>query len=159
MIGVTVFLSILNQMEFHLKSKGKLSPRSYPIQCDKKWKYSFFSVPYIYIPIYIECMTSLHLLWNKFKYIIQCIWFETSMNIYPLPYIYMYVYICTYIYISIYIEYMTSCISYDTNSNIQYNVFDSKPPWIYIPYPIYTCMCIYVHIYIFLYISNIWLPA
>ena len=36
----------LNQMEFHLrsKSKGKLSPRSYPIQCERKWKYSFLSV-------------------------------------------------------------------------------------------------------------------
>ena len=26
-------------------SKGKLSPRSYPIQCERKWKYSFHSVP------------------------------------------------------------------------------------------------------------------
>ena len=26
------------------KSKGKLSPRSYPIQCERKWKYSFLSV-------------------------------------------------------------------------------------------------------------------
>ena len=26
------------------KSKGKLSPRSYPIQCDRKWKHSFLSV-------------------------------------------------------------------------------------------------------------------
>ena len=25
------------------KSKGKLSPRSYPIQCESKWKYSFLS--------------------------------------------------------------------------------------------------------------------
>ena len=36
----------LNQMEFHLvrKSKGKLSPRSYPIHCERKWKYNFLSV-------------------------------------------------------------------------------------------------------------------
>ena len=27
------------------KSIGKLSPRSYPIQCEKKGKYSFLSVP------------------------------------------------------------------------------------------------------------------
>ena len=35
-----------NQMEFHLcsKSKGKLSPQSYPIQCERKWKYSVLSV-------------------------------------------------------------------------------------------------------------------
>ena len=26
------------------KSKRKLSPRSYPIQCERKWKYSFLSV-------------------------------------------------------------------------------------------------------------------
>ena len=48
MIVVTVFLSILNQMDFHLvqKSKGKLSPRSYPIQCERKWNTSFVSVIY-----------------------------------------------------------------------------------------------------------------
>ena len=28
---------------FGSKSKGKLSPRSYPIQCERKWKYSFIS--------------------------------------------------------------------------------------------------------------------
>ena len=46
MIMVTVFLSILNQMEFHLvqKSKGELSPRSFPIQCERKWNSSFLSV-------------------------------------------------------------------------------------------------------------------
>ena len=30
-----------NRIPFGSKSKGKLSPRSYPIQC--KWKYSFLS--------------------------------------------------------------------------------------------------------------------
>ena len=29
---------------FNSKPKGKLSPRSYPIQCERKWKYSFLSV-------------------------------------------------------------------------------------------------------------------
>ena len=29
---------------FGSQSKGKLSPRSYPIQCERKWKYSFLSV-------------------------------------------------------------------------------------------------------------------
>ena len=28
---------------FGSKSKGKLSPRSYPIQCERKWKHSFLS--------------------------------------------------------------------------------------------------------------------
>ena len=34
----------LKAIPFGLKSKGKLSPRSYPIQCERKWKYSFLSV-------------------------------------------------------------------------------------------------------------------
>ena len=33
-----------NGFSFGLKSKWKLSPRSYPIQCERKWKYSFLSV-------------------------------------------------------------------------------------------------------------------
>ena len=32
-----------NGNPFGSKSKGKLSPRSYPIQCERKWKYSFLS--------------------------------------------------------------------------------------------------------------------
>ena len=34
----------LNKIPFGLKSKGKLSPRSYPIQCERKWNTSFLSV-------------------------------------------------------------------------------------------------------------------
>ena len=33
-----------NGIPFGSKSKGKLSPRSYPIQYERKWKYSFLSV-------------------------------------------------------------------------------------------------------------------
>ena len=33
----------LNGIPFGSKSKGKLSPRSYPIQVERKWKYSFLS--------------------------------------------------------------------------------------------------------------------
>ena len=33
-----------NGNTFGSKSKGKLSPRSYPIRCEGKWKYSFLSV-------------------------------------------------------------------------------------------------------------------
>ena len=42
---VTVFLSILNQMEIHLVQIERkiLSLRSYPIQCERKWKHSFLS--------------------------------------------------------------------------------------------------------------------
>ena len=33
-----------NGIPFGSKPKEKLSPRSYPIQCERKWKYSFLSV-------------------------------------------------------------------------------------------------------------------
>ena len=33
-----------NGTPFGLKLEGKLSPRSYPIQCERKWKYSFLSI-------------------------------------------------------------------------------------------------------------------
>ena len=33
-----------NGIPFGSKLKEKLSPRSYPIQCESKWKYSFLSV-------------------------------------------------------------------------------------------------------------------
>ena len=33
-----------NGFPFDLKSKEKLSPRSHPIQFERKWKYSFLSV-------------------------------------------------------------------------------------------------------------------
>ena len=32
-----------NGITFGSKSKGKLSPRSHPIQCERKWKYNFLS--------------------------------------------------------------------------------------------------------------------
>ena len=32
-----------NGIPFSSESKGKLSPRSYSIQCERKWKYSFLS--------------------------------------------------------------------------------------------------------------------
>ena len=35
----------LNETSFGSKLKGKLSPRSYPIQCERKWNTSFLSVP------------------------------------------------------------------------------------------------------------------
>ena len=34
----------LNGIPFGSKSKGKLSPRPYPIQCERKWNTSFLSV-------------------------------------------------------------------------------------------------------------------
>ena len=33
-----------NRIQFGSKLKGKLSPRPYPIQFERKWKYSFLSV-------------------------------------------------------------------------------------------------------------------
>ena len=35
-----------NGFSFGSKSKGKLSPQSYPIQSEKKWNTSFLSVMY-----------------------------------------------------------------------------------------------------------------
>ena len=32
-----------NEIQFSSKSKRKLSPRLYPIQCERKWKHSFLS--------------------------------------------------------------------------------------------------------------------
>ena len=45
MIVVTVFLSFFepNGNTFGSKLKGKLSPRSYLIQCERKWKHSSLS--------------------------------------------------------------------------------------------------------------------
>ena len=39
--------------QFGSKSKGKLSPRSYPIQCERNWKYSFLSAIVTEIATYI----------------------------------------------------------------------------------------------------------
>ena len=50
-IMVTVYPSILNQMEFHLVQKIERKTVimiSYPIQRERKWKYSFLSVCYSY---------------------------------------------------------------------------------------------------------------
>ena len=38
-----------NGIPFGSKSIGKLSPRSYPIQFERKWKYSFISVGLIVV--------------------------------------------------------------------------------------------------------------
>ena len=37
-----------NGYPFGSKSKGKLSPRSYPIQCERKWKHSFLSAAFTF---------------------------------------------------------------------------------------------------------------
>ena len=51
MIVVTVFLLNFerNGFIFCSKSKGRLSPRSYPMQCERKWEYSFLSVPLLQV--------------------------------------------------------------------------------------------------------------
>ena len=45
-----------NGISFGSKSKGKLSPRSYPIQCERNWKYSFLSVSLgrVFLPVLIR---------------------------------------------------------------------------------------------------------
>ena len=51
-----------NGIPFGSKSKGKLSPRSHPNQCEMKWKHSFLSVRYTGVECsivglikYVEC--------------------------------------------------------------------------------------------------------
>ena len=41
----------LNGIPFGSNLKGKLSPRSYPIQCGRKWKYSFLNVLEIFLEL------------------------------------------------------------------------------------------------------------
>ena len=43
-----------NGIPFGSKSKGKLSPRSYPIQCERKWKYSFLSVRQFFTSCFVR---------------------------------------------------------------------------------------------------------
>ena len=38
-----------NGIQFGSKSRGKLSPRSYPNQRERKWKYSFLGVTFLFI--------------------------------------------------------------------------------------------------------------
>ena len=40
-----------NENLFGLKSKGQLSPRSYPIQCERKCKHSFLSLTHSCLPL------------------------------------------------------------------------------------------------------------
>ena len=46
-----------NGNPFGSKSKGNLSPRSYPIQCERKWNTSFLSV---------ELVISIPVVWHNF---------------------------------------------------------------------------------------------
>ena len=45
-----------NGIPFGSKSKGKLSPRSYPIQCERKWKYNFLSLVEILVEFIIAIL-------------------------------------------------------------------------------------------------------
>ena len=48
-----------NGIPFSSKLKGKLSPRSYPIQCETKWKNGFLSVPLVilcHLRILADCV-------------------------------------------------------------------------------------------------------
>ena len=44
-----------NGIKFGSKSKGKLSPRSYPVQFERKWKHSFLSVAHYVSLAMCEC--------------------------------------------------------------------------------------------------------
>ena len=51
-----------NGIQFGSKSIRKLSPRSYPIQCERKWKYSFLSVPTQIAPLTRYCCCSMKII-------------------------------------------------------------------------------------------------
>ena len=56
-----------NRIPFGSKLKGKLSPRSYPIQCE--WKYSFLSVQQLtpnHVPGFIGQCGEVSISWYKY---------------------------------------------------------------------------------------------
>ena len=54
-----------NGIPFGSKSKGKLSPRSYPIRCERKMKYSFLSVRYHYYVRIIDNSLDICMMYRK----------------------------------------------------------------------------------------------
>ena len=50
-----------NGNSFCSKLKGKLPPRSYPIECERKWKHSFLSVRTI-----VDCPIAIKTVKNSF---------------------------------------------------------------------------------------------
>ena len=64
-----------NGIIFGLKSKGKLSPRSYPSQCERKWKHSFLSVN---APKHGSLLTLFFLSITNFIYSFQMLFFHIN---------------------------------------------------------------------------------
>ena len=62
-----------NGIPFGSSSKGKLSPPSYPIQCERQWKYSFLSVLFV---IFYPVSTTFPL--YIYIYIYTCIVFSVQ---------------------------------------------------------------------------------
>ena len=54
-----------NGIPFGSKSEGKLSPRSYPIQCEKNWKYSFLNKDEFMEYFLYECSEIIEVLWHS----------------------------------------------------------------------------------------------
>ena len=71
-----------NGIIFGSKSKGKLSPRSYAIQFEKKWKYSFLSVAKIVLIFNKKKLKNLNMeliLFSKSKFEITVEIFTTTL--------------------------------------------------------------------------------
>ena len=73
------FNSDPNGIPFSSKSKRKLSPRPYTIQCERKWNTSFLSVLYVILDFF--CSEYWHPPWNPFmamlKWIRNSLWAST----------------------------------------------------------------------------------
>ena len=59
-----------NGIPFGSKLKGKLSPRSYPIQCERKWNTSFLSVSATF---YIKFTYQIPRLYQNTSKRVQCV--------------------------------------------------------------------------------------
>ena len=96
-----------NKTQFGLKSKGKLSPRSYPIQFERKWKCSFLSVYWeevwcIILIIYLIDITDTQTNHRRYCYCKIFLWGKNEL--FYLMYIELYVYMYVYYIISYWIN-------------------------------------------------------
>ena len=86
------FNSEPNGNPFGSKSKGKLSPRSYLIRCERKWKYWFLSVPYHDRLRYFYTIMFTHSKWTPQNVVIDlCFWLLRAKHYVLLTYYTIYV--------------------------------------------------------------------
>ena len=67
----------LKSIPFGTKLKGKLPPRSYPIQFERKWKYSFLGLGVGFCLVLAKFFTATCMVW-RLKLLVVCL---TSRNL------------------------------------------------------------------------------